>query len=452
MKPATERLAGWGNFRPTQCQVIRPHSLNEAHLNDVHSWISRGLGRSYGDSAQSALGVVLDQTRQNRILSFDPQTGVMRAQAGISLRDILIASLPVGYFLPVSPGTQFVTLGGAVAADVHGKNHHADGSFGRFVHEIVLHTGAGNRITCSQTLDADLFHATQGGMGLTGAIEEVSFQLLKIKSDRINVSAKRTASLEETLLALEETAGKHRYSVSWIDGLASGASLGRGWVLAGDHSTDSPNEPLSWNSKQAWNVPFFFPTGLLSRTTCRWFNNRVYRRGIVRSQQIGMEEFFYPLDRVGHWNRIYGKGGFIQYQAVFPQEVAQRSLVRMMEMIIASNHPPFFAGIKSCGPAGLGPLSFLIPGMTIGIDFPYRPGLEELTTKLDRLVVEQGGRVYLAKDSLLAPEAFRAMYPRLTEFQQICDRVDPEHRIESDQSRRLAIRQLSGKLFPSNRC
>ncbi len=221
-------------------------------------------------------------------------------------------------------------------------------------------------------------------------------------------------------------------------------------MLAGDHSTDPPKSPLAWNSKQAWSVPFYFPRGILSRTTCRWFNDRVYRRGIVRAEQVGLEEFFYPLDRIGRWNRIYGKGGFIQYQAVFPQQSAQQSLVRMMEMIIASGHPPFFAGIKSCGPAGPGPLSFLIPGMTIGIDFPYRPGLEDLTAKLDQLVIEHGGRVYLAKDSLLSPDAFRAMYPRLPEFQKICDRVDPQHRVESDQSRRLAIRGHSAKLFPSD--
>jgi FAD/FMN-containing dehydrogenase len=441
LKPSTERLAGWGNYQPTQCQTIRPHTLHEVEWDNVHPWIARGLGRSYGDSARNSLGWVIHQTRQNQIVSFDRQTGVMRAQAGISLRDILVTSLPAGYFLPVSPGTQFITLGGAVAADVHGKNHHADGSFGRFVDEITLRTPTGQRLTCSQSSDAELFHATQGGMGLTGAIEEILFRLLKIESDQIDVTAKRTASLDETLGALEETANKHRYSVSWIDGLASGSNLGRGWVLAGDHSTDRPKKPLTWNSKQTWSVPFFFPTGVLSRTTCRWFNDRVYRRGIVRAEQVGLEEFFYPLDRIGHWNRIYGKRGFIQYQAVFPRENAHRSLVRMMQMIIASGHPPFFAGIKSCGPAGTGPLSFLIPGMTIGIDFPYRPGLEELTAKLDRLVIEQGGRVYLAKDSLLSAEAFRAMYPRLPEFQMICDRVDPQHRIESDQSRRLAIRQ-----------
>jgi FAD/FMN-containing dehydrogenase len=383
---------------------------------------------------------VLDHTPRNKIISFHPEQAIITAQAGVSLADILRVIVPAGFFLPVSPGTQFVTLGGALAADVHGKNHHVDGSIGQYVPSFLLQTATGQQLVCSLQQNTDIYDATQGGMGLTGAIEEITLRLLPIESDQIQVVAHRTRDLEETLGQLEATAHLHRYSVSWIDPLASGTSLGRGWVLAGDHAPRSSPLPLAWKSRSVASVPFFLPSGVLSPTTCRWFNNRIYRKGIVQTDRVSLESFFYPLDRVRHWNRLYGRRGFIEYQAVLPRPTAHATLRRMLEAIAYSGIPAFFAGIKSSGPAGRGPLSFLIPGMTMGIDFPYRPGVEELVAKLDHLVIEQQGRVYLAKDALLPADRFREMYPRWKEFEAVCDRLDPNRSIQSDQSRRLGLR------------
>jgi decaprenylphospho-beta-D-ribofuranose 2-oxidase len=449
VKIRSTRLSGWGNTRPARCRLALPGpdvSLPEA-LRELspEGWISRGLGRSYGDCAQLDGGIVLDQTERRRLLAFDAGSGTLTAQGGISLSEILRQIVPKGFFLPVSPGTQWVTLGGAVAADVHGKNHHVDGSFGRFVESLTLVDSAGQTRRCADDEHQAIFHATQGGMGLTGSIEQVTLRLLPIESTQLDVVAYQTHSLEETLVQVEQTAARHRYSVSWIDGLASGRSLGRGWVLAGDHAPGTAGQgPLTFEHRPRWSVPFFLPTGLLSKTTCRWFNDRIFRRGVLRQDQIGLAEFFYPLDHIHHWNRIYGRRGFVQYQAVFPFQSAARAITLLLERVIASGIPPFFAGIKSCGQAGPGPLSFLMPGMTIGIDFPYREGLDTLARELDDLVIREQGRVYLAKDSLLSPEGFRAMYPRWKEFRDVCDQLDPDRRIESDQSRRLEIRGPRG--------
>jgi decaprenylphospho-beta-D-ribofuranose 2-oxidase len=444
LKRSNELLAGWGNVRPARCSVLRPGPEQAASsiVEQVadNSWIARGLGRSYGDSAQNDAGIVIDSTARNKILRLDVEKRTLTAQAGASLADILSIIVPAGFFLPVSPGTQYVTLGGAIAADVHGKNHHVNGSFGEHLESLVLQTASGQRLLCSREQHADIFHATQGGMGLTGLIDEATFRLLPIESTRISVVASRTSNLEETLARLESTSSRYRYSVSWIDVLASGSALGRGWVLAGDHVPNQNKEPLRWQPKAWGSVPFFMPSSLLSRTTCGWFNSRVYRRGIVTGDSVSLEQFFYPLDRIHHWNRIYGRRGFIEYQAVIPTENAHRGLAGLLERIASSGIPAFFAGIKATGAAGKGPLSFLVPGMTLGIDFPWRAGVEDLVDQLDRWVIKHGGRVYLAKDALLYVDHFRAMYPRLPEFQAICDRLDPERRLVSDQSRRLQIR------------
>lgn len=449
MKKERRHLSGWGNFRPGWCDVVTPNSTEELRTSVIHSppssWISRGLGRSYGDSAVNSGGLVVDHTSESSVIHIDSVHRTVRVQAGISLGTLIDQILPRGMFLPVSPGTKFVTVGGAVAADIHGKNHHRDRSFGSHVEEFNLLVPGGEIVTCSPSKNQRLFYATIGGMGLTGAIVDVTFRSLPIETAQIHVESHRTNCLDGTLDLLNQTAESHRYSVSWIDALSSGRQLGRGWVLTGEHvaasqlPTSSQANPFALPHRSTRSIPFYFPGWTLNRWSCGLFNEGVYRRGIVKGDLVDLDSFFYPLDRVHHWNRIYGRAGFIQYQALFPFESATAAIRNMLEMLHHSGQAAFFAGIKSAGPTSGGLLSFLSPGFTIGLDLPFRKGLESLIKRWDRLVIEAGGRVYLAKDSLLSAESFRQMYPTWREFAAIRKEVDPRGMISSNQSRRLGI-------------
>lgn len=442
-----ESLAGWGNFRPALCRVWRPRSHEELDSALIqarpHTWIARGLGRSYGDSAVNDRGAVVDLTGIRGI--GECSDGRVRVRAGTSLAEILNAIIPLGYFLPVVPGSQYVTVGGAIAADIHGKNHHVDGSFSAFVEEIVLHAPTGERIVCGPTTEAEIFWGTVGGMGLTGAIEEATLRLLPIETTLIEVETTQTMNLDETLAIVQKTAEQYRYSVSWIDALATGRSMGRGWVLAGDHVSRSSlpqrlqRESLQMPTRRRRSVPFPLPNFVLSRWSCRLFNERVYRRGVVQGPLVDLDQFFFPLDHVDRWNRIYGKRGFIQYQALFPPEQARLGITQLLESIQSSPHPAFFAGIKSTGPGNEGMLSFPSPGMTIGVDIPAAPGIAQCVARLDEIVLKSGGRVYLAKDSLLTAESFQAMYPRWRELVELRRRLDPNDNLRSDQSKRLGL-------------
>lgn len=449
MKKQRRHLSGWGNFRPGWCDVVTPQSGDELRFAILQTapstWISRGLGRSYGDSAVNSSGLVVDHTTQSALIHIDLERRTVRVQAGVSLGTLIDHLLPNSLFLPVSPGTKFVTVGGAVAADIHGKNHHRDGSFGSHVEELSLLLPSGEIITGGPSRNSKLFYATMGGMGLTGAILDVTIRCLPVESAHIRVESHRTGCLEETLELLNQTADTHRYSVSWIDALSSGKELGRGWVLAGEHagSHDLPAslqaEPYRLPARPIKSVPFHFPGWVLNRWSCGLFNDRVYRRGIVSGDFVDLDSFFYPLDQVHHWNRIYGRAGFIQYQALFPFESSAIAIRTMLELLHDSGQAAFFGGIKSAGPASGGWLSFLSPGFTIGLDLPYRKGLDSLIEKWDHLVIEAGGRVYLAKDSLLSAESFRRMYPRWQEFMALRQEVDPNGVISSNQSRRLGL-------------
>ena len=293
---------------------------------------------------------MIEHTHCSKIIRFEIDRQTIRAEAGISLDTLIDAILPHGLFLPVSPGTRFVTLGGAVAADIHGKNHHRDGSMGEFVDELTLLLPNGEQVVCGPSNRTDLFYATIGGMGLTGAIVDVTLRLLPVESAQVRFVATRTKNLEETLEHLEVTSERFRYSVSWIDALAKGEAMGRGWVLAGDHAKkeELPNHlkenPLSMPSRTLRTVPFFLPRIVLNRWSCGLFNRRVYERGILKGSLVDLNEFFYPLDRVRNWNRIYGRPGFIQYQSLFPFETAQKGLRQLLQAIFDSGHAAFSRG------------------------------------------------------------------------------------------------------------
>jgi len=443
-------LSGWGRFPAHRCEVTRPHSvaaLGEAIAESGGaSLISRGLGRSYGDAAVNAGGRVVDHTALNRMLEFDAATGVLHAEAGVSLAEIISHFLPRGWFLPTTPGTKFVTLGGATAADVHGKNHHQDGSFGKYVNELELLTADGAIVKCSRDDHPELFAATVGGMGLTGLIVSVKVCLQRVASAWCAVDYRRTRDLDQTLEWLERTNAAYRYSVAWVDALAGGAGLGRSvLMLANDAPVEAlptlaRHRPLERPTRRTKNLPIDLPGFALNRLSVRAFNALYYTRNPDRRAIVDYETFFYPLDAIGHWNRIYGKRGFVQYQVLLPEVTARQGLRRILERVVDARQASFLSVLKKSGERGPGMLSFMKPGYTLALDLPNTgKRLHRLARELDRITLEHGGRLYLAKDALTDAETFAAMYDQLDAFRRVKGEVDPHGRFNSSQARRVGI-------------
>ncbi len=427
-----------------RCALLRPgrrQALSHAVAShDSGKLISRGLGRSYGDSAVNDGGTVVLHTRMDHLLDFDPQTGVLEAEAGVSIADLIAVFLPRGWFPAVVPGTRFVTLGGAVAANVHGKNHHRDGAFASCVESFDLITGAGASLTCSRTSHAPVFWATLGGMGLTGAITRVRLRLMPITSAHLRVAYTRARQLDDLVDRLEAAGDQTRYSVAWIDCLSRGSSMGRGVVMDGDFVEGAAASPLAVVRRAQRRVPFDLPSLALSRPTVRLFNARYFRNHPTAERLVDYERFFFPLDAVADWNRIYGKRGFVQFQAVFPAADGRDGVRALLSRIAQSGQASFLAVLKRMGPADAGPLSFPMPGLTLALDLPNRgQRLLNLTAELDRIVIEHGGRVYLAKDACLSRASFEAMYPQHEAFKALCRELDPAGRFSSSQSRRLGL-------------
>ncbi len=450
MTGARQSLGGWGNFPRMACTVRRPDTVaalqREVASPASHALIARGLGRSYGDSSLLSDGVVLDQSVRRRFLEFDREEGMVHCEAGVSLADMIDVCLPCGWFLPTTPGTKFVTLGGAIAADVHGKNHHVDGSFGQWVSELTMLLPCGDVVVCGPDRDAELFWATVGGMGLTGIILSARVRLHRKRSAFCEQTLVRTRTLEETLSLMSAEDCRYRYSVAWVDCLARGKSLGRSIVmLANDAEPESlpPHlaaEPLGRVSRFSLGVPVTPPVSVVRRSSVRGFNAIYYRMHRQGSALVDYESFFYPLDGIAHWNRLYGPRGFIQYQALFPLDTASDGLRELLDLVSSGGNASFLAVLKRSGPASPGILSFLDRGYTLAVDVPH-PGsrLRELAAALDRVVLRHGGRVYLAKDSTTSAEAFMEMYPSLARFRSVKARIDPETRFSSAQARRLRI-------------
>jgi decaprenylphospho-beta-D-ribofuranose 2-oxidase len=413
--------------------------------------IARGLGRSYGDAAQCAGGVVVDTAGLDGIGSIDHRSGTVRVGGGVSLDALLRRILPEGWFVPVSPGTRYVTVGGAIAADIHGKNHHRDGSFARHVERFTLVTPAG---TCdvSPGGDPDLFWATAGGMGLTGVVTEATVTLVPVETSWMLVDTERFAGLEDVMARMESTDAGCRYSVAWVDCMGS-RRLGRAVLTRGEHAPASALAPAQRRVARAaprpprLRVPAAAPSGLLSPAAVRAFNEIWFRRSPRREVAAlrPLASFFHPLDGVAGWNLLYGRDGFVQYQfAVGPHQ--GDTVRRAVGMIGASGVPSFLAVLKRFGPGDPGPLSFPVEGWTLALDFPVGPeGVPALLDRLDGMVAEAGGRVYLAKDARLRPELVPVMYPRIGALAAVRARVDPGRVMRSDLSRRLGIdRETSG--------
>lgn len=403
--------------------------------------LSRGLGRSYGDSAlpPASHPVVITTTLANRLLAFDESTGVLRAEAGVSLEQLNHVLLPRGWFVPVTPGTQFVTLGGAVAADVHGKNHHVDGCFGEHVTGLRMRVASGELVHASPTEHPELFWATVGGMGLTGHILEVELTMRRVRSPWIYQETQRVNSIDEYLEALKTAAKRWPFTVGWIDCLSRGSSMGRGILMAGDWA-DPAVAPRRYPKPHARvTMPFELPSWFLGQPTVKAFNFAYYWKHLPQSMQgvTHWESFFYPLDMVRDWNRMYGPRGFTQYQTVLPDSAKPGAARRVLDILTRRGGASFLCVIKDCGPEGHGMLSFPMKGISIALDIAVRDDTQALIDALNEQVIDEGGRIYLAKDSFTRPEHFRAMEPRLGRFLDVRRQWDPEGRIRSAQSVRL---------------
>ena len=445
-------LTGWGRIAPSRATLAEPGGEAAAALllraqPEGGAVIARGLGRAYNNAAQCAGGLVISTAGMNRIIDLDPATGLVTCEAGVSLEQLMVAGLPSGWFVPVSPGTRQVTVGGAIAADVHGKNHHVAGSFASHVPSFDLLLPGGQMRTVTPAGEPELFWATAGGMGLTGLILRATIQLSHVSTSRVRVDTVRTADIDQTMAVLAEHDRSYRYTVAWSDCLATGRSLGRSVITSGDFAevgelpAGQRADPFAFRSGARLGVPPAVPPGLINRYTVGLANEVWYRkaprRRVAELQTIGT--FFHPLDGIRNWNRAYGPGGFRQYQYVVPfgQEAAVR---RSFELTSAARAPSFVTVLKRFGEGDQGMLSFPMPGWTLALDFPARtPGLATLLDRLDRLVLDAGGRVYLAKDSRVPPEVLDQMYPRLAEFRKLRAEVDPGQLLASDLSRRLRL-------------
>ena len=436
-------LYGWGRTAPSVATLVAP--TGEEQIADYFATspevVARGLGRSYGDAAQLSGGVVLSNRELGGLGPISAE-GVVTVGAGISIDELLRFAIPQGWFVPVTPGTRQVTVGGALAADVHGKNHHVDGSWGQHVLELRLVTPRGAR-TVSPGVEPEIFWATVGGMGLTGVVTSVTLRLTKIETDQVLVDTERFANLDAVMSAMAGGDDAYRYSVAWVDCMTRGARMGRAILTRGDHATrDQVAQPELRAPRPAkLSVPFRAPGGLLNSLTVRAFNEAWFRS--APKHEVGeaqsLATFFHPLDGLRDWNRLYGPRGFVQYQFCVPDAQGD-AVVAAIDRLSSSRVPSFLAVLKRFGPGNPAPLSFPMAGWTLALDLPVGPAsLPAVLDDLDDLVVSAGGRIYFAKDARLSPDKVRAMYPQLDAFLAVKDRVDPEHRLSSDLARRLHL-------------
>ena len=452
---ARQELWGWGRYPRVQADVARPERRREvsaalADRGDA-SVLAHGLGRSYGDAALLEDGRMILTERLDRLLSFDAATGWLRCEAGVSLKTLIDTFVPRGYFPPVVPGTQFVTVGGAIANDIHGKNHHVDGTFCDHIRRLEMMLASGEVVTCDRETLPELFWATVGGMGLTGIILACDIKLSPIANPYIEMESIRVGDLDE-FFAVSAESGDFSHTVSWIDCTSTGKSMGRGIFMRGKHAAAGAEYNAGLVDKVAGlaapvlDVPFDGPDWLLNKATIKLFNEAYYRKQVkARSEAVvHYTPFFFPLDAVRNWNRIYGARGFLQYQMVVPKDPQHAATRAVLEEISRTGMASFLAVIKEFGEGVHGGLSFPRPGTTLALDFPnFGQPLFDLLDRLDRIVVEAGGRVYLGKDARLARDDFTRMYPEWEAWKAVRDRYDPEGVFASGLGRRLGL--VTGK-------
>ncbi|RFB85534.1 oxidoreductase [Rhizobium leguminosarum bv. trifolii] len=440
-------MEGWGRYPRHESEVLHcrvPEALGKI-VASRPGLIARGNGRSYGDAAIGENSTLMCGGL-NRMKSFDTADRVLTAEGGVMLSDVLRSLVPRGYFSPVVPGTKFVTIGGMVASDVHGKNHHCDGGFGDHVHELKLVTASGEILTCSRSQNAELFSATVGGMGLTGVIAEATFRLRPIETGWITQKTTVAENLGEALKALRQSE-EATYSVAWIDCLSKGASLGRSLIFAGEHATpDQVGETLKADlfpspNSAALTLPLDMPGWLLNKVSVSAFNELYFRSGIRKSAKpflVHWDNYFFPLDRILRWNRLYGKRGFIQHQCVVPDAEALQVLSSILDRFAHSGKGSFLAVLKRLR-ASAGLLSFAAPGYTLALDLPATQDVLRLLDEIDELVVKAGGRLYLAKDARQSRLTFESGYPGLDAFKELRRATGADRRFNSRLAKRLGI-------------
>ena len=449
-----QRLTGWGRTAPTVAQVLStpdPEVIAKAvaHAADggTRGVIARGLGRSYGDNAQNGGGLVIDMTGLNRIHSINSDDGLVDVDAGVNLDQLMRAALPLGLWVPVLPGTRQVTVGGAIACDIHGKNHHSAGSFGDHVRSIELLTADGDvRQLTPDGPESELFWATVGGNGLTGIILRATIEMTPTETAYFIADGDVTASLDETIaLHSDGSEANYTYSSAWFDAISAPPKLGRAAVSRGSLARldqlpkKLQRDPLKFEAPQLLTFPDIFPNGLANKYTFVPIGELWYRKsGTYRGKIQNLTQFYHPLDMFGEWNRGYGKAGFAQYQFVVPTSAVDE-FKNIIADIQKSGHYSFLNVFKLFGEGDQAPLSFPIPGWNVCVDFPIKPGVGELLGELDRRVLQFGGRVYTAKDSRVTAETFHAMYPRIDEWIAVRRKADPHGVFASDMARRLEL-------------
>jgi FAD/FMN-containing dehydrogenase len=440
------QLTGWGRYPRFESAITEPDDFGEAsqfHRTET-GLVARGNGRAYGDAAVG-LATTLSTRRLDRIISFDPVTGRLEVEAGAILADILDFVVPRGFFPPVVPGTKFVSIGGMLAADVHGKNHHVDGGFGRHVESFALVLPDGSRVTCSPGQHGELFKATVGGMGLTGTILSVAFRLRRIETAFMQTCTIAAENLDAAMAALE-AASDASYSVAWIDGLAKGTRLGRALVFRAEHARadalPAGQSTFAAARKRTLAVPFDLPSFTLNRISVAAFNELYFRQGAARAGHdriVAADPYFFPLDAIAGWNRIYGARGFVQYQCVIPKASSRAAFAEILERVSRLGTPSFLAVLKLLGP-GDGLMSFPMEGFTLALDFPVSVPMLALLDEIDKIVAAAGGRLYLAKDARQKAGIFEQGYAQaLPQFQALRRAIGAAGKIESRLSRRLSL-------------
>ncbi|RJP82058.1 MAG: FAD-binding oxidoreductase [Desulfobacteraceae bacterium] len=431
------KLTSWGRYPRIEAEGSHFETTEQLRRQVVRdgNLIAYGMGRSYGDSALNER--VVFSRRFNKILHFDPENGLVACECGVSLQELISVFLPRGWFLSVTPGTRLISVGGAIASDVHGKNHHVAGCFSSCVDSFELMLPGGEIVLCSREENSRLFRATCGGMGLTGVILTAVIRLQKVKSAYIRETVKRCRNLEEIFHCFEQYQ-KLPYSVAWIDCLESGDQVGRSVLMAGDHADTGS---LDIDLHQPVSVPFDFPGFCLNRYSVKLFNRFYYhtRPASVEKRLVPLDPFFYPLDSIGHWNRIYGKGGFTQYQLVLPKSASYEGLKLILNRIAKQGLGSFLAVLKLCGPENGNDLSFPMEGYSLALDLKIEKKLFPFLDELDRMVIDYGGRLYLTKDVRMSKAVFRKGYPQWETFAELRETMGMKEKFTSLQSRRLEV-------------
>jgi decaprenylphospho-beta-D-ribofuranose 2-oxidase len=434
-------ISGWGNYPRRAARVLTardPADLPRL-IASGEPIIARGAGRAYGDAAIGS-GATLSTAGLNRMIAFDGATASLTVEAGVTLAEILEAFVPRGFFPPVVPGTRYVTVGGMVAANVHGKNHHKVGGFGRHVERLTLVGADGAQLVCSPTQNADVFRATIGGMGLTGIIREVTFRLDPIESAFIRSETVVAPDLDAAFRAFEDSRD-WTYTVAWVDCLARGTSLGRSLLFRGEPARRDECERASQNfsAQRRLAVPFDLPGFILNRATVGAFNALYFNGHRAGTAIVPLLRYFFPLDGIGHWNRLYGRRGFVQYQCVIPKPHSRAAIGEILDLVSSRGSPSFLTVLKLLGPDEAGLMSFPLEGYTLTLDFHATEATFRLVEELDRCVMQHGGRIYLAKDACQGPALVEAGYPNLPAFRALRHDSGADARFQSLQSHRLSL-------------